>query len=217
MMVDMRLNAIVDPERANGRPLPELTRMVVAGGATLIQYRDKHSGTRRMIEEARAIHRVLADTGVPLVINDRVDVALAVGAGGVHVGQDDMRVEDARWLLGDNAIIGLSIKTVALANAAPIEMLDYVGVGGVYATTSKDNPNPPIGVAGLRDIVAAVRARTPDLPIVGIAGIDASNAADVIMAGADGVAVISALSMKADPQAAARELRGIVDQALAQR
>ena len=216
-MIDLRLNAIVDPERANGRPLAELTRMVVAGGATLIQYRDKHSGTRRMIEEARAIHRVLADTGVPLVINDRVDVALAVGAEGVHVGQDDMRVEDARWLLGDNAIIGLSIKTVALANAAPLDLIDYAGVGGVYATASKSNPDPPIGTAGLRDIVAAFRARTPDLPIVGIAGIDATNAALVIGAGADGVAVISALSAQNDPQAAARQLRAIVDKALAQR
>ncbi len=213
-MVDVRLNAIVDPERANGRSLVDMTRAVVAGGATLIQLRDKHGGTRRMIEEARAIKAALNGSGVPLVINDRVDVALAAGADGVHVGQEDMRVEDARWLLGDSAIIGLSIKTVALANAAPLTHIDYVGVGGVYATTSKDNPNPPIGVAGLREIVAAFRARKHDLPICGIAGIDAANAAAVIAAGADGVAVISALSMKPDPEAAARELRGIVDAAL---
>jgi thiamine-phosphate pyrophosphorylase len=135
----------------------------------------------------------------------------------VHVGQDDMRAEDARHLLGPTAIIGLSIKTVALANAAPLDVLDYVGVGGVYATTSKDNPNKPIGVAGLRDIVAAFRARRRELPICGIAGIDAGNGRDVITAGADGVAVISALSMTADPQAAARELRGVVDAALRDR
>jgi thiamine-phosphate pyrophosphorylase len=213
-MIDLRLNAIVDPERANGRPLAELARMVAAGGATLIQLRDKHGSTRRMIEEARAIHAALAGTGVPLVINDRVDVALAARADGVHVGQDDMRVEDARLLLGPKAIVGLSIKTVAQANAAPLGQLDYVGVGGVYATTSKDNPDPPIGIAGLRDIVAALRARRRDLPICGIAGIDATNAAPVIAAGADGVAVISALSMQNDPQAAARQLRAIVDQAL---
>jgi thiamine-phosphate pyrophosphorylase len=216
-MIDLRLNAIVDPERANGRPLAELARLVVAGGATLIQLRDKHGATRRMIEQARAIKAVLAGTGVPLVINDRVDVALAAEADGVHVGQDDMRVEDARRLLGFKAIIGQSIKTVAQAEAAPIDLLDYAGVGGVYATTSKDNPNPPIGTAGLRAIVAAFRARRRDLPIVGIAGIDASNAAAVIDAGADGVAVISALSMQNDPQAAARALRTIVDKALAQR
>jgi thiamine-phosphate pyrophosphorylase len=213
-MVDVRLNAIVDPERADGRSLDEIARLAVAGGATLIQLRDKHRSTRRMIEDACAIKAAIAGSGVPLVINDRVDVALAAKADGVHVGQDDMRVEDARRLLGNNAIIGLSIKSVALANAAPIDLLDYVGVGGVYATTSKDNPNPPIGVAGLGAIVAAFRARKRGLPICGIAGIDEGNAAPVIAAGADGVAVISALSMRPDPQAAARELRGIVDAAL---
>jgi thiamine-phosphate pyrophosphorylase len=212
-MIDLRLNAIIDPERANGRSLVELARLVVGGGATLIQLRDKHGSTRRMIEAAEAIKTVLAGAGVPLVINDRVDVALAAQADGVHVGQEDMRVEDARRLLGAKAVIGLSIKTVAQANAAPVELLDYVGVGGVYATTSKDNPDPPIGVAGLRDIVAALRVRRRDLPICGIAGIEANNATDVIAAGADGVAVISALSMNADPQAAARELRGVVDSA----
>ena len=214
MKVDVRLNAIVDPERANGRSLSELTRLVVAGGATLIQLRDKHGATRQMIEEARAIKAALAGTGVRLVVNDRVDVALVAGADGVHLGQEDMRVEDARRLLGPDAIIGLSIKTVALANAAPLEQLDYVGVGGVYATTSKDNPNKPIGVNGLRDIVHAFHARKRDLPVCGIAGIDASNAAAAIAAGGDGVAVISALSMKSDPEAAARELRGVVDAAL---
>jgi thiamine-phosphate pyrophosphorylase len=217
MTVDVRLNAIVDPERANGRSLVELTRLVVAGGATLIQLRDKHGDTRQMIERARAIKAALSGTGVPLVINDRVDVALVAEADGVHVGQDDMRAEDARRLLGPRAIIGLSIKTGALANAAPLDVLDYVGVGGVYATTSKDNPNKPIGMAGLRDIVAAFRTRKRVLPICGIAGIDAGNARDVITAGADGVAVISAVSMTADPQAAARELRGVVDAALRDR
>jgi thiamine-phosphate pyrophosphorylase len=165
-----------------------------------------------MIEQARAIHAALAGSGVPLVVNDRVDVALVAGADGVHVGQDDMHPEDARRLLGPKAIIGLSIKSVALANAAPLA-IDYVGVGGVYATTSKDNPDPPIGVNGLREIVAALRARKRDLPICGIAGIDAGNAAEVIAAGADGVAVISALSMNDDPAAAARALRGVVDAA----
>src|SRR3954452_22370314 len=110
-MIDLRLNAIVDPERANGRALAELARLVVAGGATLVQLRDKHGSTRRMIEEARAIKDALAGSRVPLVINDRVDVALAARADGVHVGQDDMRVDDARRLLGPKAILGLSIKS----------------------------------------------------------------------------------------------------------
>src|ERR1041384_2051049 len=127
-----------------------------------------------------------------------------------------MPVEEARRLLGPKAIIGLSIKSVALANAAPLDAIDYAGIGGVYATASKDNPDPPIGVAGLRDVIAALRARKPDFPVCGIAGIDARNAAAVIEAGANGVAVISALSMHRDPQAAARELRAIVDNAMAE-
>src|SRR5690242_21715067 len=167
-MIDLRLNAIVDPERANGRSLAELTRLVVAGGATLVQLRDKYGSTRRMIEEARAIKAVLAGTSVPLVINDRVDVALAAGADGVHIGQDDMRAEDARRLLGPQAIIGLSIKSLTLAAEAPLDLLDYVAIGGVYATTSKDNTSAPIGTGGLRAIAAAIRARKSGYPICAI-------------------------------------------------
>jgi thiamine-phosphate pyrophosphorylase len=124
---------------------------------------------------------------------------------------------DARRVLGPDAIIGLSIKTLAEVRAAPIEYLDYVAVGGVFATSSKDNPDPPIGLHRLKAIAAAIRARAPALPIGAIAGIDAANAADVIGAGADGVAVISALSLAPDPEQAAEMLRGIVDRALAQR
>jgi thiamine-phosphate pyrophosphorylase len=214
MSVDVRLNAIVDPERANGRALADLARMVVAGGATLIQLRDKHGSTRRMIEEARAIKAALAPFSVPLVINDRVDVALAAGADGVHIGWDDMAAEDARRLLGPNAIIGLSINSLERAQAAPVGLLNYFGVGGVYTTLSKQQKNKPIGVEGLARIVAVLRTRAPKLPTCGIAGIDAGNAAAVVMAGADGVAVISALSLAPDPAAAARELRGVVERAL---
>jgi thiamine-phosphate pyrophosphorylase len=216
-MVDLRLYALVDPERANRLALDELARRVAEGGATLVQLRDKHASTRRLVDEARAIKAALRASGVPLLINDRVDVALAVDADGVHIGQDDMAVEDARRLLGKDAIIGLSIKSVAQAEAAPLDLLDYVAIGGVFATTSKDNPDPPVGIAGLRTIAAAIRARAPRLPICAIAGIDRTNAAEVIAAGAGGVAVISALSMTPDPMAAARELRAVVDQALAPR
>ena len=159
----------------------------------------------------------LTSSHVPLLINDRVDVALAAEADGVHIGQDDMAAADARLLLGRSAIIGLSIKTVAQAQAAPLEHLNYVAIGGVYATTSKDNTSTPIGLDGLRAIAAVIRARTPTMPICAIAGINGSNAADVIAAGADGVAVISALSLAADPAVAARDLRASVDAALEQR
>ncbi len=217
MPVDLRLYAIVDPEHAGGRSLPDLAKLVAAGGATLVQLRDKKSDTRAMIDSARAVKAALAPFHVPLLINDRVDVALAAGADGVHVGQTDMAPEDARRLLGPEAIIGLSIKSVALAEAAPIELIDYVGIGGVYATTSKDNPNPPIGVDGLRRIVDVFRRRDPKFPSCAIAGINAANAGATIAAGADGVSVISALSLAPDPTVAATTMRALVDKAMLER
>jgi thiamine-phosphate pyrophosphorylase len=216
-LLDLRLYALIDPEHTNGRDAVELAWLVAAGGATLVQLRDKRGETRAMVEEARALQDTLKNFRVPLLINDRVDVALAAGADGVHVGQDDMAVEDARRLLGPDAVIGLSIKTEVQAEAAPVELLDYVGIGGVFATTSKDNSDPPIGVAGLGRIVEVFRRRAPKLPLCGIAGIDRSNAGAVIAAGADGVAVISVLSLDPNPADPARELRGIIDGELAKR
>ena len=217
LALDVRVYALIDPERAGGHALPALTSQLAAGGATLFQLRDKHGGTRAMVDEARAIKQSLAPFGIPLLINDRIDVALAAGADGVHVGQDDMAVADARRLLGPDALIGLSIKTVAQAEAAPVDLLDYVGIGGVFATTSKNNPDPPIGVDGLRRIADVFRRRAPKLPLCAIAGIDASNARSAIVAGVDGVAVISALSLASNPTEATRALRGIVDAALSER
>jgi thiamine-phosphate pyrophosphorylase len=144
-------------------------------------------------------------------------VALAAGADGVHVGQDDMPAADARRLLGPSAVIGLSVKTLAEAETAPLEALDYVCVGGVFATTSKDNVKAPIGVAGMKKLLAAFRARAPKFPVGAIAGIDETNAGEVVSGGADGVAVISALSLAPDPADAARRLRGIIDQSLSAR
>ena len=221
MKIDLRLNAIVDPERSGGRNLAELARLCAEGGATLVQLRDKVSETRVMVEEARAITKALGPFAVPFVVNDRVDVALAASADGVHLGQDDMAVEDARRILGPGAIIGLSVKNLAEAEAAPVALIDYVGSGGVYGTLSKQQKNAPIGPEGLARIVAVLRSRAEkekkQLPVCGIAGIDASNAAAVIGAGADGVAVISALSLGSDPTAAARSLRQVVDAMLAKR
>ena len=216
MRVALRLYALVDPAVAGGRALTDLTQRI-AGSATLVQLRDKQSSTRVMTEEARALRSVLEPHGVPLIINDRVDVALAAEADGVHIGQDDMSPGDARLLLGRAAIIGLSIKTAEQARTAPLELLNYVAIGGVYGTTSKDNTAPPIGISGLRAIVDVIRARQPKFPICAIAGINSDNAADVIAAGADGVAVISALSLAPDPAIAAQNLRAVVDGALARR
>lgn len=215
--VDLRLYAIVDPEHTGGKSLAELARQVADGGATLVQLRDKLSDTRPLIAHARAVQAALARSGVPLLINDRVDVALAVGADGVHIGQTDMDAADARRLLGPKAIIGLSLKSMADIAAAPIALIDYVAIGGAYATTSKQTKTAPVGLDGFKARVAAMRSRAEKMPIVAIAGINAGNAANVIDAGIDGVSVISALSQPTDSAAAARALRGVVDAALAKR
>jgi thiamine-phosphate pyrophosphorylase len=214
--LDLRLYAIVDPEQSGGHPLPELARMVAAGGATLVQLRDKKSDTRDVIELARAVKAALPPD-VPLIVNDNVDVAIAAGADGVHLGQDDQNVVEARERLGPLPFIGLTVQTLDHARAAPLAIIDYVGIGGVFATSSKNNPRPPIGTAGLHAIIDVFRYRIGNFPACAIAGITKDNAADVIAAGADGVSVISALSRAPDPIAAARELRVVVDAALAAR
>jgi thiamine-phosphate pyrophosphorylase len=216
MDIDLRLYALIDPAIPGGRTLIELARRI-AGSATLVQLRDKHASTRVMVEEARALRAVLEPNNIPLLVNDRVDVALAAEADGVHIGQDDMAPDDARLLLGRSAIIGLSIKTVEQAKVAPLDFLDYVAIGGVYGTTSKANTAAPIGIDGLRAIVQIIRARDPHYPICAIAGINSGNVADVIAAGADGVAVISALSLAPDPAGAAKDLRALVDSGLSRR
>jgi thiamine-phosphate pyrophosphorylase len=216
MDVDLRLYAIIDPAVTGGRTPGDLASRIAAS-ATLVQLRDKHGSTRTMVEEARELTVALAPLNIPLLINDRVDVALAAEADGVHIGQDDMSPADARLLLGRTAIIGLSVKTVAQAQNAPLDLLDYLAVGGVYGTTSKDQTSAPIGLSGLRAIVQTVRMRESKFPICAIAGIDSGNAADAIDAGADGVAVISVLALASDPGRAAQDLRSVVDSALARR
>ena len=213
LTVDLRVYAIVDPEHAGGHALPDLARMVAAGGATLVQLRDKVHDTAAMIALARAIKTALPPD-VPLIVNDRVDVARDAGADGVHLGQEDMAVAQARDILGPVPFIGLSIKTVVQAQAAPLGILDYVGIGGVFGTASKNNTSKPIGPDGLARIVRVFRDRIGNFPMCGIAGITTANAAQVIAAGVDGVSVISALSRAPDPTAAARELRAVVDAAL---
>lgn len=215
--VDLRLYAILGPGDARGRDLGESAAAAVAGGATIIQYRDKQSEGRRLVENARAIKRAIAGSGVPLLINDRVDVALASGADGVHLGQGDIAADDARRLLGPGAIIGLSLKSPEHARALEGAPVDYGCVGGVFATTSKDNPDPPVGLDGLARIAGVARTALPGAPVGAIAGIGLREIPGVIGAGADGVAVISAIFGQDDIEQSARALRDAVDHALAAR
>jgi thiamine-phosphate pyrophosphorylase len=217
MRVDISLYVLVDPAVAGGKPLNLVARAAVDGGATLVQLRDKSAGTRALVAEALSIKSVLAATKVPLIVNDRADVALAASAEGVHLGRDDLDAGAARRLLGPRAIIGASVKSEADIAALPLGAIDYACIGGVFATTSKDNPDRPIGIDGFRRLRGLLRARAPALPVGAIAGINAENAAAVVEAGADGIAVIAAVIAAADAGAAARRLRGIVDAARGKR
>jgi thiamine-phosphate pyrophosphorylase len=213
MKPDISLYVLVDPAVAGGKPLDALAAAAAKGGATLVQLRDKTGMTRRLIEEAEAIKRALAGSGVPFVVNDRADVVLAANADGIHVGRDDLDPATARRLLGPRAIIGASVRSEADVARLPVGAVDYVCIGGVFATTSKDNPDPPVGLDGFRRLHRILRARAPELPIGAIAGISAENAAAVIGAGAEGIAVISAVIAAADAETASRRLRALVDAA----
>ena len=208
---DISLYGIVDPEHSLGRSLSDLARQSAAAGATLIQYRDKINDTRVMVEQAKSLVSALQDTGIPLIVNDRVDIALASNAAGVHLGQSDMDVADARRILGPSAIIGLSIKTIDEAKACPVEVIDYAFVGGVFVTSSKDNPTA-IGLDGWKERAALIREKSPKMPIGAIAGIDETNAAEVMRAGCNGIAVISALYKQDDVAGATRRLRAAIEE-----
>jgi thiamine-phosphate pyrophosphorylase len=177
----------------------------VAGGVTAVQLRDDDTPTGDLVELARRLVALLAPAGVPLIVNNRLDVAVASGAAGIHVGQSDAPPGAARARLGPDAVVGLSITDPAQVAVVPMGIVDYLGVGPVFATATKADAAPPMGLAGL----AAVRARTP-MPIVAIGGMSAANAAAAIAAGADGVAVVSALCAAPEPRAAARSLAAIV-------
>lgn len=198
----LRLYLVVGAAQCAPRQLGDLVREALAGGVSCVQLREKALDTRSFLARARLVREVLAEAArpTPLLINDRVDVALAAGADGVHLGASDLPAAQARRLLPEG-LIGLSIERLGDLAGAPLEAIDYVAASPVFATATKADAAPPLGLAGLR----ALRAATT-LPLVAIGGIDAARAADVFAAGADGIAVVSAICAAADPRAAAAAL-----------
>lgn len=186
---------------APGRLL-ETVAAAVKGGVTLVQLREKHAETGAFVEIAIKVKALLDTYEVPLLINDRIDVALACNAAGVHLGQSDMPLALARQILGPERIIGISAGTVAEALAAQTGGADYLGVGAIYATPTKTDTGAPLGPEGLREIVTAV-----GIPVVAIGGMKAYNAALMRQNGAAGVAVVSGIMAADDPEQAAAEIR----------
>ncbi len=190
-----------------GRDTPSVVADALEGGIDVVQLRDKGQSARERYRTGLRLRDQTRAAGVPLVVNDRIDLARAIDADGVHLGQSDLPVEVAREQLGASAIVGVSASTVAEATAAEAAGADYLGVGAVYGTTSKAVPDEENGIGTER--IEAI-ARAVDIPVIGIGGIDANNAAAVVDAGATGVAVISAITAADDPRAATGELREVV-------
>ena len=205
--IDWSLYLITDRRIAGRRNIVDIVRDAIRGGVTVVQLREKTATTHEMIELASKIHHVTKSADVPLIINDRVDVALAIEAEGVHVGPpDDMPASLARKLLGPDRIVGVSAESPEIALQAVRDGADYVGVGDIYGTISKADAGKPIGLTGLKAVVDIC-----PVPVVGIGGISPGNAAAVVEAGARGVALISAIVGAVDPAAASRELRERID------
>jgi thiamine-phosphate pyrophosphorylase len=196
--VDWRLCFIADSEAAAGRDIFRLIAEAVEGGATVVQLRGKKWTGREFAESAIQAARFLRPKKIPLIINDGVDIALACEADGVHLGQNDMPLPYARRVLGKEKIIGLSVSDLEEAGDAEKAGADYVGAGPVFATSSKEDAGPVLGLDGLRMIRQRVK-----IPILAIGGINSANAAEVVCAGADGVAVISAITAAGNPKKAA--------------
>jgi len=194
----LRLYLVTDPILCAGLGVVETVRRAVAGGVSMVQLRDKQATTEERVTLARELMQVLDGTGVPLIVNDDLEAALAAGADGAHIGQSDGSPERARALLGPERILGLSCETADRVAATKGLDVDYLGLGPVFATGTKADHEQPTGLAGLAALVAAT-----DLPTVAIGGLKANHVNEVLATGADGLCVVSAICGQADPQTAA--------------
>jgi thiamine-phosphate pyrophosphorylase len=200
------LYLVTDAGLSRGRSHVEIVEAAIRGGVTIVQYREKDASTRRMIEEAATLLALCKAAGVPFIVNDRLDVALAVDADGVHVGQDDMPAALARRLIGRKKILGVSAGSIQEARKAVDDGADYIGASPVFSTPTKADAPPPVGIEGLRAMASAV-----SIPVVAIGGVNQRNAADMMEAGAAGIAVVSAIVGAEDVAAATRALRSVVE------
>lgn len=196
---------LVTDDQQDLATLEYVVEQSVAGGVTMVQVREKHGDVRAFIERAQRVKAILSGTGVPLIINDRVDVALAVDADGLHLGQSDMPAEIARRLIGEDKILGLSIENEQQLKEAEHLPIDYIGLSAIFATPTKTNTKKHWGVEGLKSAL-----ETTKLPIVGIGGINESNIPELMATGVHGLALVSAICQADDPKAAAQHLLSLM-------
>ena len=206
--IDYSLYLVTDRDLSRGRATLKVVIAGVTGGVTCVQLREKNCSTRTFIKEALSVKQYLKKHNIPLIINDRVDVAQAIGADGVHLGQTDMPLTMAKDILKGSMIIGISVESLEDAIRAEKDGADYIGISPIFATPTKTDTSPPLGLEGLKEISRAV-----SLPKVAIGGLNKENAGEVILNGANGIAVVSAIVSADDPRKAAKELSYIVKQA----
>lgn len=199
--IDYSLYLVTDRNLSLPRSIEEVVKSAILGGVTIVQLREKDCTTRQYLETAYNLKNILKPFGIPLIINDRIDIALAVQADGVHIGQNDMPYKEARYLMGKDAIIGLSVETMEQAEEAQDLDVDYLGVSPVFKTPTKTDISTEWGIEGLKKLRAFSRHI-----LVAIGGINKENALEVKKAGADGIAVVSAICSAKDPEKAAKEL-----------
>lgn len=202
MTLDLSFYLVTDRTLSLGRSLTEVVERAVEGGVTVVQLREKNCSSREFLEQALALKRCLQPYHVPLIINDRLDIALACDAEGLHLGQSDLPYEVARQLFGRDKIIGLSVENLQDVEQANLLDVDYIGISPVFGTVTKSDIAPPLGLDGVRAI-----SKLSVHPSVGIGGIHVGNAHDVMLAGADGICVVSAIMSAEDPKRTAQELK----------
>lgn len=204
--LDLRLYLVTDRTLSLGRPLEEVVEKAVKGGVTVVQLREKEADSRAFYQLALTLKQLLRPYRVPLIINDRLDIALAVDADGLHIGQSDLPYPIVRKLLGKEKIIGLSVESTEDAITANQWDVDYIAISPVYATPTKTDTAPALGLEGIRAIT-----QLSVHPSVGIGGISHTNTTDIIRAGANGVAIVSGIMSASDPEKAARQFRNNID------
>ncbi|MDQ1772475.1 thiamine phosphate synthase [Labilibaculum sp. A4] len=203
---DLKLYLVTDSDLANGKPLAEIIEAAIKGGVSMVQIREKNSTTREFYELIMSVKHILKVYNVPLIVNDRLDIALAVDADGLHIGQSDLPYKEARKILGFDKIIGLSVESIKQAREANDLDVDYIGLSPVFSTQTKSDIAKPLGLDGIKEIASFSKH-----PCVAIGGINKNNLGSIIEAGADGVALVSAIISQEYPEKAARELKKIID------
>ena len=212
MKMDLSLYLVTDRSMSKGRSIGYVVEEAVAGGVTIVQLREKDASTREFVLLAQLLKRILEPYKVPLIINDRIDVALASDAEGLHIGQSDMPYPIARKLLGKNKIIGISVENIDDVRKSNQTDVDYIAISPVFSTGTKTNTQKPFGLSGIREVMTITRH-----PTVAIGGICITNAKEIMEAGVHGISVVSAIMAADDPRKSAEDLKKIVFEKLKQR